>query len=189
MSILALSECSLAEAVHAARKDGENRIRWAAIGPRQFIPVTSYASGTKKRWQRALESECECGQDEIEFSYVHSARCPMIGARRVPNEVIAGLVLPRGLKAEPKPRKERKHRKPPDYRFTLQFQFTRPINLALWKKIKAPIGWKKNPTCKEKQNTFRAVRFRCTDLKYVLTPEQISLLHMQLIMCLETGVF
>lgn len=81
---------------------------------------------------------------------------------------------------------KRKRRPPPipSYRFKLQFNFTRPINIALWRAIKAPAGWRKCPTSNVKQTMYRGVRFQCDDLKFALTPEDITLLHMKLLMSL-----
>lgn len=83
------------------------------------------------------------------------------------------------------PRKGRVTPDTPPYRMMLQFYFSRPVNIALWKKIKAPPGWRKNPTTAEKQHTYRGVRFQCDDYKYTLTPDEVSQLHMTLVMILE----
>lgn len=71
------------------------------------------------------------------------------------------------------------------YRFILQFYFTRPVDYDLWKKIKAPRGWRKGPVKKEAMNTWCGVRFICTKLKYALTPEEVETLHATLQFCLK----
>lgn len=79
-----------------------------------------------------------------------------------------------------------KHRTPtsPKYRVTLQFYFTRPVNYALWKKIKAPKGWRKGPIPKDARNNWCGVRFLCTKLQYALSPEEVETLQASLYMCL-----
>ncbi len=79
-----------------------------------------------------------------------------------------------------------KHRTPtsPKYRLTLQFYFTRPVDYALWKKIKAPKGWRKGPIPKDARNNWCGVRFLCTSLKYALSPEEVETLQASLYMCL-----
>lgn len=99
----------------------------------------------------------------------------------------AGLILPPGV--TPRKRKPTKRGQtrpwPKSYMFLLQFSFTRPVNIDLWKLIKAPPGWRKNPTTKDKQYKYRGVRFQCTDLKYALTPDEIEVLRAKLYMILE----
>lgn len=114
----------------------------------------------------------------------------MVGANKPPTtESIAGAIVHLNNVKVPL-RRRRKQRVPPpipSYRFILQFNFTRPVNVALWKKIKAPKGWKKNPTTAAKQETYRGVRFRCDNFKYALSPEDIELLHMKLLLSLKTN--
>jgi len=67
----------------------------------------------------------------------------------------------------------------------LQFYFQRPINLKLWKRIKAPRGWRKCPTSAHGQQKYYGVRFMCRDMKYKLAPEEIETLRAKLYMSLE----
>lgn len=73
-----------------------------------------------------------------------------------------------------------------NYKLVLQFFFHRPINIDLWKRIKAPPGWRKCPTSKDSQTKYYGVRFQCKDLKYSLTPEEVETLRAKLYMSLET---
>lgn len=190
--IISVQECSLPEAIRQCFEDLAMRRRLAEATNNLFCAFSGPLP--KKKWERMMTPACTCGanlQIGALRPYVHGNSCPLVGLYPVPvaDDAKPQLLMPQKYKLGAK--KHRHKRKPtrvPDYKFTLHFQFTRPINLALWKKIKAPVGWKKNPVTAEKQRNYRGVRFRCTDLKYALTPEQISLLHMQLIMCLE-GAF
>lgn len=71
------------------------------------------------------------------------------------------------------------------YRLMLQFFFQRPVSIELWKRIKAPRGWKKCPTTQEKQRMYQGVRFMCRDLKYALTPDEVQELLARLYLSLE----
>jgi len=73
-----------------------------------------------------------------------------------------------------------------NYKLVLQFYFQRPINLKLWRRIKAPQGWRKCPTSSRGQQKYYGVRFMCKDLKYVLTPDEIEILRAKLYISLET---
>lgn len=84
-----------------------------------------------------------------------------------------------------KPAKPRRGPKIPNYRFVLSFFFTRPVDVTLWKKIKAPPGWRKNPTNKDNQLKYCGVRFQCDDYKYALTPDEVETLRATLLMILE----
>lgn len=142
----------------------------------------------RQRWQKMLDPQCCCG---AKGAIVHSIVCPQAGTRRPvqaanPVTIQQQLFAAAGIKP---PRKKKRARVPPpipSYRFVLQFNFTRPINISLWKKIKAPKGWKKNPTSASNQDMYRGVRFRCDDFKYALSAEDITLLHMRLLMCLQS---
>jgi hypothetical protein len=90
------------------------------------------------------------------------------------------LKPPYGL---PHPRSEAKH--PTNYKFVLQFNFHRPIDIKLWKRIKAPAGWRKCPTGRDAQNKYHGVRFQCRDLKHSLTPAELETLRAKLYMALE----
>lgn len=103
-----------------------------------------------------------------------------------PKPMFGPLVLPDGISPPHKPRRRKTtYRDAPAYSFTLQFRFSRPINIDLWKSIKAPPGWKKLPTNREKQMHYRGVRFRCENLTHALTPDEVSTLHMRLMLSLE----
>lgn len=145
---------------------------------------------------------CDCG---VGVAYVHTHDCQLQGRQAIPSPIYqdeadrlliqfekddpapAGFVIwPPGSKAPAKkPAKPRRPPKWPDYRFVLSFFFTRPIDIALWKKIKAPPGWRKNPTSRTKQLMYNGVRFQCDDFKYTLTPEQVQELRATLLMILE----
>lgn len=104
-----------------------------------------------------------------------------------PKPMSGSLVLPDGISPRHKPKRKKKgdYREQPAYSFTLQFRFSRPINIDLWKSIKAPPGWKKLPTNREKQALYRGVRFRCENLTQALTPDEVSTLHIKLMLSLE----
>lgn len=139
----------------------------------------------RPRWQKIGDPRCNCGAGHAFF---HAADCPMVAVLQpVTDENPPTIWSTAGIK--PPRRKEKRGRVPPpipSYRFVLQFNFTRPINIALWKKISAPKGWKKNPTNATKQALYRGVRFRCDDFRYALSAEDIALLHMRLLMCLQS---
>lgn len=138
----------------------------------------------RPRWQKIVDPRCNCGAGHAVF---HTAGCPMVAVLQpVTDENPPTIWSTAGIKP---PRKKKRVRVPPpipSYRFVLQFNFTRPINIALWKKIKSPKGWKKNPTNRLKQDLYRGVRFRCDDFRYALSAEDIALLHMRLLMCLQS---
>lgn len=132
------------------------------------------------------DPHCSCSAGS---NYIHVAGCAWMGRFGQPKADEAAEPEIIVIGAARKKRKHRRLRKPPaipSYRFTLQFNFTRPVNVALWKTIKAPKGWKKNPTTAAKQETYRGVRFRCDDFKYALAPADIELLHMKLLLSLKS---
>lgn len=138
---------------------------------------------------------CTCPQTNQRYQQIHMATCPYIdlnhagialGAEKPPKR--PALILPWQVKplrptASKKWNKARLPTAVP-YRFVLQFYFTRPIDSALWKRIKAPKGWRKGPIRKD-QDKWCGCRFICTDLKYALAPEEIEQLHSTLFMCLK----
>lgn len=138
-----------------------------------------------------VQPRCVCGAGI--HSMIHAAGCKvqfMLSGTEAPrNPRPKELILPPGIK--PRRRKRRTAKRgevrpwPKSYRFTLQFSFSRPVNLALWKLIKAPPGWKKNPTSGNGQHKYRGVRFRCDDLKHDLTPEAVEELRARLSLILE----
>jgi hypothetical protein len=83
----------------------------------------------------------------------------------------------------PRPRSQRPYAT--NYKLLLQFNFYRPISMDAWKRIKAPLGWRKCPTNKEGQLKYYGVRFQCRDLKYSLTPEEVETLRAKLYLSLE----
>lgn len=84
------------------------------------------------------------------------------------------------------PKRKKEDRKAAsNYKLVLQFLFQRPINIDLWKRIKAPRGWRKCPTAEDKQLKYYGVRFQCRDLKYALTPDELEELRARLYLCLE----
>lgn len=149
--------------------------------------ATSHQAPPRKRWEKMVAPRCNC---EAAGPLVHEIDCPVVGLiKPVTADSIAGAIVHLNNVKVPL-RRRRKQRVPPpipSYRFILQFNFTRPVNVALWKKIKAPKGWKKNPTTAAKQETYRGVRFRCDNFKYALSPEDIELLHMKLLLSLKTN--
>lgn len=155
---------------------------------------------------------CSCGAAHGLHSYVHSVDCPASKMERhgplypkfetvpiiyvePPQHAYTGLVNAQSLPLRSKPAKPRGPwvsgavgrvtRKLPDYRMLLQFYFTRPIDVTLWRRIKPPPGWRKCPTSKDKQKQYCGVRFSCTDFKHELTPQQVQVLHATLLMILE----
>lgn len=74
---------------------------------------------------------------------------------------------------------------PTNYRLTLQFYFERPIGIEMWRKIKAPPGWRKCPTSRKEQEKYYGVRFMCRDLKHSLTSEEVETLRAKLYLALE----
>lgn len=86
---------------------------------------------------------------------------------------------------QPLRRNRRDQQSSTNYKLLLQFHFNRPIDINLWKRIKAPRGWRKCPTGKAQQSKYFGVRFQCRDLKYSLTPGEIEELRARLYMCLE----
>lgn len=106
-----------------------------------------------------------------------------------PKPVTPGLWLPHGVKPRRKPRRTTKRGVPREwpksYRLLLAFSFTRPVDVQLWKRIKAPKGWRKNPTSDKHQTMYRGVRFRCDDLKYALTPDDVEELRAKLYLILR----
>lgn len=138
------------------------------------------------RVKKAVADRCTCA---AEGYYVHEAGCSQAGSiRRLDSEENSTneLVLPFGV---PKPRKaRRKLRKTPPvpaYMFKLQFNFTRPVSIPLWKRIEAPPGWRKCPSSHKGQMRYHGVRFQCNDFKFALTPDEIAALHMKLLLSLE----
>lgn len=124
-------------------------------------------------------------------AYVHEAGCPVAAINKPPPTPDPATptdiykTMARRINRMRGVGKRRRRPPPiPSYRFKLQFNFTRPINIALWRAIKAPAGWRKCPTSAGKQLMYRGVRFQCDDLKFALTPEEITLLHMKLLMSL-----
>lgn len=83
------------------------------------------------------------------------------------------------------PRPPRKRKYESNYKFLLQFNFQRPINIDCWKRIRAPRGWRKCPTNAAAQLKFFSVRFQCRDMKYALAPEDIEELRARLNLSLE----
>lgn len=98
------------------------------------------------------------------------------------------ILLTTGKPWVPKPvpkRKKEDRKAASNYKLVLQFLFQRPINIDLWKRIKAPPGWRKCPTGKNAQSKYCGVRFMCREFKYALTPDEIEELRARLYMCLE----
>lgn len=172
-----------------------------------LIKDATLSPASAARLKRMVSQECTCEHRQGRgnwHGYIHVAGCPYDDQaipRPAPADTCSFPIIGRYLIAappqaiiiggKPKPYKRSKTRRPtavPSYRFRLQFFFTRPVNIELWNKIEAPPGWRKCPTNAAKQQTYRGVRFQCDDFKYALTPEEVSLLHMKLLMCLATGV-
>lgn len=127
---------------------------------------------------------CTCGikpyQDIIHVAGCLLHRGSWAATLEKPIEKSKGLVSPAGV-----PLRQRHSPDVPAYKFLLQFNFTRPIRIDMWKKIKAPAGWRKNPTSRDLQHKFRGVRFQCTNLTHALTPDDIHQLHTRLMFILE----
>lgn len=150
----------------------------------------SIKAALTNRQKHVLSATCSCSALAwYGYCYVHEAGCPFVPVVPCysPVDYVPILPHPDELVGCPPKNRTRKTPKPPSYRFKLQFNFTRPINIELWRKIKAPQGWRKCPTSQKGQEKYWGVRFQCDDLKYALTPEEISLLHMKLLMCLKVS--
>lgn len=144
-------------------------------------------------WPQAQpDLECTCGAGNA--AQIHIGDCP--GERRwmVCEEKPATPVLVDAAGNKLISTKRRKRRKPPkgrvladspEHTLLMTFYFSRPVNLSLWKMIKAPKGWRKCPTSKKGQNTYRSVRFRCNNLAHSLTPDAVSELRAMLCLSLE----
>lgn len=130
---------------------------------------------------------------------VHVVGCEALSGRRFhicvsedPSEKRKKILLtskPHWIAPGP-PKAQRKRVNPPrpcptNYKLLLQFNFQRPISLELWKKIKAPRGWRKCPTSKDAQTKYYGVRFQCRDLKHNLTTEEVETLRAKLYLSLE----
>lgn len=138
---------------------------------------------------------CRCNGGSPVF-YVHIVGClwgvPQCNMVSVggPTPPRRGMILTPGHPLVP-PSRTRTKRKKQDraaespYKLLLQFFFQRPINIALWKKIRAPRGWRKCPTSADAQSKYWSVRFQCRDLKYALTPDEIQDLQARLYLSLE----
>lgn len=135
---------------------------------------------------------CDCSaRHRPYYHYVHEASCPFESVEPVYPVQSHVPILPYAddvLVGTPRRNRTRKTPKPPAYRLRIQFNFTRPINIDLWKRIEAPPGWRKCPTSKTAQQKYWGVRFQCDDYSQALSPDELSLLHMKLLMCLE-GTF
>lgn len=107
-----------------------------------------------------------------------------------PTPTPAKIILTTGEPWVPKKRVQKRkiedRRASSNYKLLLQFFFERPVDINLWKRIKAPRGWRKCPTGKDQQIKYFGVRFQCREIKYALTPDEIEELRARLYMCLET---
>lgn len=105
-----------------------------------------------------------------------------------PKKILTSTGNPWVSPKRPNPRYRSRHNQQAktNYKLVLQFWFQRPIDLGMWKAIKAPSGWRKSPVNKSKMNEYMGVRFLCRDLKYSLTPEQVETLRATLYMSLAT---
>lgn len=133
------------------------------------------------------------GFSNLPSKEVHIAGCATLKSKRSepspakpakPAKIIIPGQAQTPLRVTPK-RRKRDRQAPSNYKLVLQFFFQRPINIDLWKKIKAPRGWRKCPTGKEAQSKYYGVRFQCRDLKYALAPDELEELRARLYMCLE----
>lgn len=133
------------------------------------------------------QARCTCAADwttgPFNMPVVHQPGCEYLG-RIKPAEPDEGdsLVL---VGKRPSKSRPRKTTPVPDYKLVLQFYFTRAVDIDCWKRIRAPKGWRKCPTDEKKQQTFKGVRFQCTDLKYALTPDEMQALHAKLLLSLK----
>ncbi len=141
----------------------------------------------KPHWKRCL---CVAEVQAHGAPLVHVAGCPMAGVLKP--ETVQQREDPR-YKNSPiiggKRKRKGPPRKPParipDYAMLIQFNFTRPISLKLWKRIKAPRGWRKCPTSGPGQVRYQGVRFKCTDYRFPLAPAELEELHAKLLLSLE----
>src|SRR6185312_5872005 len=126
---------------------------------------------------------CSCRSRCSVYNTVHAAGCPFVGAMvnslaRTDKPAPIRILLPSGnpwtrkRRAPKRKRGDRSASSP--YKFLLQFFFERPVNIDLWKRIRAPRGWRKCPTSENKQHQYYGVRFQCRDLKYALTPDEVQ---------------
>lgn len=139
---------------------------------------------------------CNCGSPNA-WKPVHAAGCPAMDCNLIPCEdnkpatspILVGPngkpIMSKARNRHKKPRKGRISAETPDYRFVLQFYFSRPINIRLWKQIKAPPGWRKCPTTESAQRTYRGVRFQCDNLTQPLAPDAVQELRAMLCLSLE----
>lgn len=131
---------------------------------------------------------CVCGGGLHARVHVAGCNVEFLFEASTVQQTPKAILLPTGIKPARAPKRTKRgvtRPWPKSYRLLLQFSFSRPINVALWKQIKAPPGWRKNPTSQVKQKQYRGVRFRCDDLKFALTPEEIETLRAKLYMILE----
>jgi hypothetical protein len=150
--------------------------------------------------------ECDCGTKAVTFApqfvlanhlgpVIHIAGCATLrklnfaGTPEPPAKPAKIIIIPGQTWTPPQPPKAPRPRSRRDqasnYKLLLQFFFHRPINIELWKKIRAPKGWRKCPTGKDAQLKYYGVRFQCRELKYALTPDEIEELRARLYLCLE----
>lgn len=101
-----------------------------------------------------------------------------------PKKILLASGKPWTRKHKPK-RKTHDHRAPSNYKLMLSFFFERPINIAAWKRIRAPHGWTKCPTSEAGQRKYMSVRFQCRDYKHALASEEIETLRAKLYLSLE----
>lgn len=134
---------------------------------------------------------CTCQPPNSGWVHVHAVGCQHAGQIPVPADPkpkIPKLILPPGAAVF---RNTRYKRRQVDrvatspYKLMLQFYFQRPVDIALWKRIRAPRGWRKCPTTEAKQYTFCSVRFQCRDMKHALTPDEVQELQARLYFCLK----
>lgn len=65
----------------------------------------------------------------------------------------------------------------------IEFCVSGPLNLTLWRALKAPPGWHKSPRQEWKNLACIPVRFRCRDLTIPMpTPEQLETLRLQILL-------
>lgn len=100
-------------------------------------------------------------------------------------DAMGGVLLnPLGVRIPRRSRrsKERPRSPCPDYKLTMQFFFSRPIDVAMWKHIKAPPGWRKGPVRATDARKYMGVRysgrtsFRVTNMVGTYTRVRLTIL-------------
>lgn len=145
---------------------------------------------------RAMICLCNPNTQYPAYFQIHLPGCDFMGGvncQTAELEKTKGpkIIIPGAMKWTPpknaaaKISHKRREPKAKPYRLVLQFYFSRPVAYALWKKIKAPAGWRKGPVPQKARDEWCGVRFLCSDLKYALTPDEVEQMRSTLLMCLK----